>query len=248
MGAITADADSVFAEQMIDSWMQMKALQTDQEFFFVAVDPTGGGASLMAVISLVLVGTECFIMGMDAMKVTGPEDIKTLLIQHIRAVRAHPRLRNAWCIFVPESNLGLEAAHMKHMLKKERLVYTLHEKNRVGVMTTNSRKELYVQACLEYASGMHVSPHCVCVNPQLDANDRLALTKTEFRTQLLKFKKLVVPAAQHYSLPKIIYTGKTSSGNQDDLVLTMLFGVFWSREFISKKIPNVPYEQFKESN
>jgi len=163
-------------------------------------------------------------------------------------VRSHPRLRNAYCIFIPENNLGMEAAHMAHMLKDERLVYTLKEKNRVGVMTTNKRKELYVQACLEYQSGMHISPQCVCVNPQLDANERLLLTKKEFRSQLLKFKKLVVPGAQHYQLPKIIYTGKTSSGNQDDLVLTLMFSVFWAREFLGKKIANIDYEQFKEKN
>ena len=133
MGQITADADSVFAESLIDSWMQLKAWTADPDFFFMAVDPSGGGASLMGIVSMVLVGTECFIMGLDAMKVKGPEDIKTLLISHLRAVRSHPRLRNAWAIFIPENNLGLEAAHMAHMLKDERLVYTLKEKNRVGV-------------------------------------------------------------------------------------------------------------------
>ena len=248
MGQITADADSVFNETLIDSWMQLKELDSDPNFFFMAVDPSGGGASLMGIVSLVLVGTECFIMGLDAMKVKGPEDMKTLLISHLRAVRSHPRLRNAWCIFIPESNLGMEAAHMAHMLQNERLVYTLKEKNRVGVATTNKRKILYVQACLEYQSGMHISPKCVCVNPQLDANERLLLTKKEFRTQLLKFKKLVVGTVNAFDLPKIIFTGKTSSGNQDDLVLTLLFGVFWAREFLGKKIPNVPYEMFKEIN
>ena len=193
MGAITADADSVFNETLIDSWMQLKALDSDPNFFFMAVDPSGGGASLMGIVSSVLVGTECFIMGLDAMKVKGPEDIKLLLISHLRAVRSHPRLRNAYCIFIPENNLGMEAAHMAHMLKDERLVYTLKEKNRVGVMTTNKRKELYVQACLEYQSGMHISPQCVCVNPQLDANERLLLTKKEFRTQLLEIQEACRP-------------------------------------------------------
>jgi hypothetical protein len=86
------------------------------------------------------------------------------------------------------------------------------------------------------------------VNPQLDANERLLLTKKEFRTQLLKFKKLVVGTVNAFDIPKIIFTGKTSSGNQDDLVLTLLFGVFWAREFLGKKIPNIDYEQFKEKN
>lgn len=41
MGQITADADSVFAERLIDTWLQMKPLESDPNFFFTAVDPTG---------------------------------------------------------------------------------------------------------------------------------------------------------------------------------------------------------------
>jgi hypothetical protein len=39
-----------------------------------------------------------------------------LLLGHIRALRGHPYLRNAWIICFFESNLGLEAAHMVHMV------------------------------------------------------------------------------------------------------------------------------------
>ena len=96
----------------------------------------------MGIVSLVLVGTECFIMGLDAMKVKGPEDMKTLLISHLRAVRSHPRLRNAWCIFIPENNLGMEAAHMAHMLKgRTPCLHAQREEPRGSGMTTNKRKD-----------------------------------------------------------------------------------------------------------
>lgn len=246
MGAITADADSVFAEKMIDTWMQMKPLQSDPNFFFTAVDPTGGGQSYMAVVSLVLVGTECYIVGLDAAPANGPEEIRALLIQHLRGVRAHPRLRSAWNICIFESNLGQEAAHMRHMVKDERLTYVIHEKKRPGVMTTNSRKELYVQALLEHQHGMHLIPDLVCVNPKADANVRTVMTKKEFRKQLLMFKKLVIPGANAFNLPKIVYTGKCKTGQNDDLVLCLMIGVFWAREFYNKKIPNIDYTQFRE--
>jgi hypothetical protein len=243
-GQITSDANSVFSEKTISTMMQMKQLESDPNFFFTAVDPTGGGASYMAVVSLVLVGTECFIVGLDAMPADTPEDISALLIQHIRGVRAHPRLTNAWCIFIPESNLGNEASHMKHMLRNERLIYTIHEKKRVGVNTTNKRKELYVATVLEYAASMHIIPNCVCVNPKLDANKRLLQTKAEFRKQMLIFKKLTIPGPKPFDLPKIVYTGKTKTGVNDDMVMTLMIGCFWAREFLAKRIANVPYDDF----
>ncbi len=200
----------------------------------------------MAVVSLVLVGTECYIVGLDAAPANGPEEIRALLIQHIRGVRAHPRLRSAWNICIFESNLGQEAAHMKHMVREERLTYVIHEKKRPGVMTTAKRKELYVQALLEHQHGMHLIPNLVCVNPKMDANVRTVMTKKEFRKQLLMFKKLVIPGANAFDLPRIVYTGKCKSGQNDDLVLCLMIACFWGREFYNKKIPNIDYTQFKE--
>ena len=120
---------------------------------------------------------------------------------------------------------------MRHMVKDERLTYVIHEKKRPGVMTTNKRKELYVQALLEHQHGMHLIPDLVCVNPKMDANTRTVMTKKEFRKQLLMFKKLVIPGANAFDLPKIIYTGKCKTGQNDDLVLCLMIGVFWGRDF-----------------
>ena len=96
---------------------------------------------------------------------------------------------------------------MKHMVRNERLTYVIHEKKRPGVSTTNKRKELYAQALLEYQHGMHLIPDLVCVNPKMDANVRTVMTKKEFRKQLLMFKKIGVPGANPFDLPKIILTG-----------------------------------------
>ncbi len=245
MGQITQDANSVFNMSDVESLMQLQALDFTPDYFFTAVDPTGGGASYMAIVSVVLHEDKCFIVGLDASPATGPEEIRALLIQHIRGLRGHPRLRNAWCIFVPEANLGQEAEHMKHMVKDERLIYVIHEKKKAGVNTTHKRKELYAKTMLEYVATTRIIPRCVCANPKLDANRRLLETKAEFKKQLIQFKQLTIPAAQPFDLPKLIYTGKTKKGMNDDLVMTLMIAVFWGREFLSKRIPNVPYDNLK---
>ena len=199
----------------------------------------------MAVVSVVLIGDKCFIVGLDASPATGPEEISALLLQHIRGLRAHPRLRNAYCIFIPEANLGQEAEHMKHMVKDERLVYVIHEKKKAGVNTTHKRKELYANTLLEYVANTRIIPDCVCANPKLDANRRLVETKAEFKKQMIQFKKLTIPAAKPFDLPKVVYTGKTKKGMNDDMVMTLMIAVFWGREFLKKRIAGVPYNDFK---
>ena len=245
MGQITSDANSVFSMPVIDAMMQMQDLDFDPNYFFTAVDPTGGGASYMAVVSVVLAEDKCFIVGLDASPATGPEEISALLIQHIRGLRGHPRLRNAYCIFIPEANLGQEAEHMKHMVKDERLVYVIHEKKKAGVNTTHKRKELYAQTMLEYIATTRIIPNCVCANPKLDANKRLVETKAEFKKQMIQFKKLTIPAAKPFDLPKVVYTGKTKKGMNDDMVMTLMIAVFWGREFLAKRIAGVPYNSLK---
>ena len=124
-------------------------------------------------------------------------------------------------------------------------MYVIHEKKKAGVNTTHKRKELYAKTMLEYVATTRIIPRCVCANPKLDANRRLLETKAEFKKQLIQFKQLTIPAAQPFDLPKLIYTGKTKKGMNDDLVMTLMIAVFWGREFLSKRIPNVPYESLK---
>ena len=243
MGAITQDANSVFDMQQIEMIMQMKHFDGEPNFFFTAVDPCGGGTSYMAVVSLVLQGDRTYIVGMDASPADGTEEIRALLIQHIRGVRSI--LGNAWCIALFESNLGQEAQHMKHMVKDERLVYVVHEKKKAGVNTTHKRKELYAKTLVESIAELKFSPKCICANPKIDAQTRMQKTKAEFKKQMIEFKKLTIPAAKPFDLPKIIYTGKTKKGKNDDIVMTLMIGLFWAREFLTKNIPNIPYDKLK---
>ncbi len=243
MGAITQDANSVFDMQQIEMVMQMKHFDGEPNFFFTAVDPCGGGTSYMAVVSLVLQEDRTYIVGMDASPAEGTEEIRALLIQHIRGVRSI--MGNAWCIALFESNLGQEAEHMKHMVKDERLVYVVHEKRKAGVNTTHKRKELYAKTLVEGIAGLKFSPKCICANPKIDAQTRMQKTKAEFKKQMIEFKKLTIPAAKPFDLPKIIYTGKTKKGKNDDIVMTLMIGLFWAREFLTKNIPNIPYDKFK---
>lgn len=245
MGAITQDANSVFNMSTIDSLMQISQMDEEPNYVFTAVDPTGGGNSYMAIVSICMLKEKCFIVGLDASPANGPEEIKALLISHLRALKAHPKLGNAYTIFIPENNLGQEASHMHHMIKNERKIYTIFEKRKAGVTTTAKRKELYASTLLECIPLTRIDKDCVCTNPNLDANKRLLTTKQELRKQLTQFKKLIVPAANPFDLPKIVYTGKTKKGMNDDIVITLMIAVFWAIEFLKKRIPNVPYDTLK---
>ena len=247
MGQITSDQCSVFPEKLINRMMERPEyrLRNAAKYIFLGVDPNGGGASEMAIVTMTMEMNNIVITGMESHPAKSHDMIEMLLVQHIRALRGHPDLKDAWIIFFPENNLGQEASHMAHMVKDERKVYTYYEKGKAGVCTTHERKEKYTVNVLQYFNqeAVHFINDTICANPYKDANERLHKVKKEFRKQLLQFQKMVLQPAQAYQMAKIIYTGKIKEGMNDDIAMTLLFTTYWAQQFLNKKI-QVPYDSF----
>ena len=114
MGQITNDAASVFSQGMVEKLLakQPWQMQNDAPFVFLGVDPNGGGDSQMAIVTMVMELNNLIFAGFETHSTKNHDQVEHMLLGHIRAIRGHPRLRNAWIINFFESNLGLEAAHV----------------------------------------------------------------------------------------------------------------------------------------
>ena len=247
MGTITDDAKSCFKSDDVISVMKSTVpLPCDPDYVFIGVDPNGGGSSMMAIVSVVLYEECAYVVGIDTAPTDRHEHIEQLLLQHIRSLRGNRQLREAHFIFLPENNLGQEAEHMRHMVRSEHLLFTVREKKKAGVCTTHDRKEMMVASLLDYFNGkrLHITSGCVCANPKMDANTRLAQTKDTMKKQLIQFRKMVIPGSQPYKNSKYVFTGKAKSGMQDDLVMTLMIAIWWGQQFLERKIPGVPYDSF----
>lgn len=247
MGSITDDATSLFESSKVHAFMTETPVDItfSPEYVFMAFDPNGGGTSQMAVVSMVLENEDLVVVGIDTAPTDKHEQIDQMLKQHVRSLRGVPRLKHAYIIFLPENNLGQEAEHARHMLRNERKLYTVHEKKKAGVCTTHARKEAFAITLLSYfnSGNIHFSSQCICANPMMDANTRLVQTKMEFKKQLMQFRKMILQPAQAFKDAKFVYSGKAKKGMKDDLVMTLMIGAFWGREFVRKRIQGVPYER-----
>jgi hypothetical protein len=247
MGQITNDAASVFSQKLVDGLMNRPEweLRNNAQFVFLGVDPNGGGSSEMAIVTIVMEQNNIVMCGMESHGTKNHDMIEMLLLQHIRAIRGHPKLKDAWIINFFESNLGQESSHMAHMVRNERKCWTMYEKGRAGVITTHDRKTKYTESVLGFFNmeAIHFLEETVCANPYVDANDRLEKVKAEFKKQMLQFQKNVLQPAQAWEVAKVIYSGKVKAGMNDDIVMTLLFTVFWAQQFIGRKI-QAPFESF----
>jgi len=198
----------------------------------------------MGLVSLVVEYNSIVVVGMDTFCCKGHEAIQKLLTAHIERLRARPELKDAWFIFLPEANLGHEADHMEYMLRNYRKIWTIRDKQRTGVVTTNTRKELYAMETVKYMTqeSIYLWEHLVVANPAGTVREEARVLE-EFKKQLMGFKRVICHPQRGYSLPKIVYTGK-SQGAKDDLVMTLLIGIFWLTEFSCQRV-QAPYEMFE---
>ena len=248
MGLVTEDMMSVFKQKYVEALYNSEKMKLTKEpaFVFIATDPNGGGSSDMAIVSLVIEYNKIIIVGMDSAPVKGHEQIEALLKSHIEGLRRQQKFREAWFVFIPENNLGHEADHMEFMLRPYRRVYTLTEKGGViGVNTTAVRKELYSMETVKYLCQESIKfwTHLVVANPKGGSNEKERVL-TDFKEQLLSFKRIIVHPDRGFSLPKIHYSGK-SKGGRDDLIMSLMIGIYWTTEFVTKRT-EAPYEQFKD--
>jgi len=241
MGVTTNDTSSIFQENWLNLFASRPPYRSSAppKVIYIACDPNGGGSSQMAIVSLYQQTNNFVICGMESHAVKGHGQVQTLLETHVRCIRS--TFPQSFIIFIPESNLGHEASHMSHMLKRIPKCRSLMEKGEPGVLTTHKRKELYANTAVERfaAESIYYADRFVCMNPFDDANKRTAKVKKQFRKQLSVFSKIIVARGKDsYNLPKVVYSGKDQG--EDDLVMTFMIGLYWGIQFITgRTFPNV---------
>lgn len=248
MGLVTEDMQSVFKSKYVNRLYEMHPhkLVKAAPFIFCATDPNGGGSSDMAIVSMVLEMNKIVIIAMDSAPVRGHEEIERLLKAHIEGIRRKPEFKESWIIFIPENNLGHEASHMSFMLRPYTKCYTLTEKGGViGVNTNAVRKELYAMEAVRYLCQESILfwEAMFSANPNGGANEKERVME-DFKEQLMSFKRVIVHPQRGFSLPKIHYSGK-SKGGRDDLVMSLMIGIYWSTEFVCNRT-EAPYAMFQD--
>lgn len=98
-----------------------------------------------------------------------------------------------------------EADHMEFMIRNYRRIYTVREKDRIGIMTTNVRKELYAMETTRYLSQNALE---IC-NKFIVTNTRGQPTMDKEREHILEVSTLLVSQSHRkhsfYKLVSIYY-------------------------------------------
>lgn len=154
-----------------------------------------------------------------------------------------------WIIVAVESNLGLEAAHVAHLLKSYPRCVMLHEtgpEGRFGVLTTHQRKLEFV-AVLEDL----LLQDAVNICDKVVSQDVTGCIKT-LQKQMENYRMLTneIGRGNVFGAVKVTYSGKvTSDGKvasgalQDDLCIALQMAAFWSSYVIQRKCIFLDYNK-----
>lgn len=262
-GIIADDVNAAYSRLLVEAnfnrprYRQPDATVNRPPVIFVAIDPCGGGASQFAMASVFLLqrkrlnsalsGFEFVLCGLENQVARGHADVSRIVLSHIRALRCmFPFPGTEICVGV-ESNLGMEASNIAHMLRHESgLVCMSETRSRDGVYgpgftTTNARKVHYYEI-LQTAlvrNTFHLSDSIV-------STDACVCTNT-LKEQMLAYKRIVSTPATAFSIERQTFSGKVDGTGRmaperlcDDLLLATQMALFISLLVIDGKSVSRP--------
>tara|TARA_B110000046_G_scaffold185907_1_gene230290 strand:- start:3152 stop:3676 length:525 start_codon:yes stop_codon:yes gene_type:complete len=158
-----------------------------------------------------------------------------LLTDHLRALRSRRTLRHAQIVFIPESNLGLEAQHAIQAI--ERSVPRITDwcalaegaQGGAGLLTTHDSKAAMCKALQELLEfdALGMVDDIVCLS--MDKEDAVSQLLAEMRA----YSIVVEPPKSLFGKAKQTFSGKIG-GQQDDMVIALQLAILGSRLFVRK--------------
>ena len=246
MGVVTETANGVFLRKTVDDMFEKpRRTLKDVSHVYVAIDPTGAGPSKFAIVSVVRRDGAAIIVGMDNAKIRTHEDMRNIVVAHLNKLKIMFELlkMDPWYLFMIESNLGMEAAHIAHVVKDYKKTFVLREtgkEGRHGVLTTHMRKMEFVAITEQMLNTSAISFSVDVCTSQSCVKELMK----ELKEQLYHYRKVnsEVNSSNAFGAQKITYSGKVSEDGklmpynmQDDLCITLQLALFWSTYVLQRK-------------
>lgn len=173
----------------------------------------------------------------------------------MKAIRKISILENVKIIFVPESNLGVEAYYMSSWMSKLPGVITPSwgPNGKVGFFTTNQSKETaYNQVnILIKQNNLIFMENMVCANPfllgksDMDVETLRDMMKKETVAQLCRMRKFTSKTSNAQQIPTVVVSGKVNErGNlvakqNDDIVMALFIAILSDQIILSRGLGNL---------
>ena len=127
-------------------------------------------------------------------------------------IKKHPLLENALGIFIPERNTGHECGFLAEEFLTFKNTYALSiDGKEFGAWTAKGDKIKYLYAARNHMimDSLVYAEHLVCMNPFLNARDRLDITLKKFHDQMKSYQFVGTEEKNAHQMVKYTASGKT---------------------------------------
>jgi len=245
LGEPVSSGTRIFDPKKLAAFFNTPAINIDMppqgNVIFVAVDPSGGGESELAIASMLYMeNSQLMLIGLDSAmtKKLGAVDICEFVRVHLRKLRRHPYIRNIVMVPIVEDQGGVPMAQTICDIFSEPeflpTVYLVGHKvdsscRSDGVPTTRAIKENMVflvesllnEARLKLLSTLVTtgSRNAQMAAGNVPAQNLISLLHVQLGNLFLDAKKHI--------------TGKLGPGFKDDLAMAFMLGIYWSNKLRS---------------
>lgn len=152
-----------------------------------------------------------------------------MIQRHYLKLQSKRHLREAKLIFIPENNLGLEAAHLDTMVHRIPGVQTYWQKDKPGVHKDGNATRGYqflLTSCLS-ENTLLIDEDCFTVTRERTVQDMLDV----LQDQMLRYHWEKKKATDVFGNDRYTLTGKVGN-KQDDLLITLEMALYWGRAIV----------------
>jgi hypothetical protein len=164
------------------------------------------------------------LLGLEALRSREASAQHKLLVEHMTKLRTVSELRNAQFVLGLECNLGFEAQHIIHTLRRVafRNWIALLEgpEGAPGLLTSNSSKEVMCVALQELLTQNRLAVSQYLLSVSFSPRDILEQLLAELRSYMV----YVDPPKTLFGKPRRTFTGKMG-GHNDDLAIALQLAV-----------------------
>ena len=235
-GIVMSDYRPAFRKEEIQRCFKMEPFTTvhPPSFIFTSCDPSGGGPSQLAIVSGYFTKLGDFVViGLDAEPVRDDKEEYLLLHRHYRKLNENKLFREAKKIFIPENNLGLEAAHLDSMISDLPDVETFWETDKKPGVNKSEKATRGYQFLMSNSlaeGGLRFDRDLFTVTRE----KTVQCMRNQLEDQSSRFHWAVRKSPDGFGKDKFKLSGKVGS-LQDDLLVTLMMDMYWGRIFLAER-------------
>lgn len=248
-GVESTNTTACFRAHLVDEWMMLPRVELRETLstIFVSIDPNAGEetarakpGSNYALTSFCHTFDGVLFLGVENINAQEPEDYVPIVLDHVRELRRPAIAARAKLVVIHENNMGMEAGRLRGDFRSAGITgvefvrrSTLaggEAASKTGLSTTSAVKRDMASEFRIMLNANQLRFARTFITHYHGGEEKL-MPEIERQAKAMRVIKRLPPEPFQ---PIRIYVSGKEDGDPDDIMMSMMLGVYWSRVYRAK--------------